>query len=190
MAKIGLKYSSAQPPVTKTRMTIATMVHSLRRRAFRCSGLGGSSRTVSCSAVGFRCSGPLAGFVVLALARAVLVVGPLGRTELPPLGPSRLVSVTVFLSESNGRSTEIDFIGLSDESPGNFLAIGWSSCGGCLAMVLGVADGEFGQDLVNELIDVAGPQRQDNVARRGGLDHGLDRLVASGDLGRVRVAGC
>lgn len=190
MAKIGLKYSSAQPPVTTASTIIAVIVHILRRRAFRCSGLGGSSRTVSWSAAGCRCCGPRAGLVALDLVRAVLELDPVGRVESSPLGSSRFVSITVFLSESNGRSTEIDLIGLSDDRPGNFSAIGSSpSWGGCLTMELGVADGEFGQDVVNELIDVPRTKRQNNIPRRGGLHDGLDRLVPGGHLGRVRIAG-
>src|SRR5690625_6299275 len=46
MAKIGVKYKSAQPPVSTTTTEIVMIQPIFRRLAFQCSGLGGSSSTV------------------------------------------------------------------------------------------------------------------------------------------------
>src|SRR5699024_4093733 len=104
IARIGEKYNTAQPPPRSTKVDRILIQRARRRLIFRCSGLGGSSKTVSSISLS---SASNAGSDGLA--------GSSSTRGIP-------VSVTVFSSEWIGRSTEIDLAGFLAARPGNFSA--------------------------------------------------------------------
>src|SRR5699024_5531860 len=122
IARIGEKNSTAQPLPSSTRVERILTQMVRRRLALRCSALGGGTKTVSSRSPSLDRGLFSGAFEVLVVSSSVLGIP---------------VSVTVFLSQWTGRSTEIDFAGFLAARPGNFFAT-WSafselldrSCGG------------------------------------------------------------